>query len=1191
MPASARAAQVRATTTSSAPVTAIAPLPGRSAALVGSARLLTFVSLNSPSHTRPTRTWSVFNRDRIHRIVLADSGQPSSAQGLRALVVGGKEAVLVDLDRDGDHLEVMQRFHLDDFAGDAAFLDNDFVLISTLHNTIHVFRLFPSSTTSSSSPPRASLGFSSTRPLYSLNAPQRPTLWCTRFDRQHYHSDPARGDEGGIRLGAGSLWGDTFLWDVGSAMALREKVVGAGRVGHREVMARDETLRRLAGHKGAVFTVAFSPCTGFLVTGSDDRTLRVWNLALLPPRTPSPPSSSTPPAPAIEHPHLALWGHSARVWRAVFLAPTTFPPRPRPPPAPYTAAGISARSSLEEIDIASVAEDGTARVWRVSLASLDPSAARASSSAAAPDKGYELVATFRDGHDGRSLWAVEGAEGVGSERDGRRVVLTGGADGALRSWVVPPSGPVESPGGEMAGSRSLTRARKGSKVKAFVAAESVGGDEDGGDLVVVLRDDGSFVADFAPSTSSATSSSLPFHLPPFHTSTAFGGVSPTCIFRLVPSPCDTTSTRARHFTLLAFSNRGAFLRARLSSVRALLGEVVETAFDVRPALVSPRLDEDDQGRVRVAVWDRAAWKVALLEVDLSDPLKTAPAIIASIVLPADPARASTALHLLSPTLLLLGTSAGSIELYSACAGGSLERLGVLNGLHDGGIVDLCARRGGDGPAWAVTSVGRDGARRVTRLEVISLGDQGERYLAHNDGRTVLLDHLGQLIQSFDNPSKKVPSQLVRSSSGSMRFYRVVPGQVHVQSIPAAPTFSAPFLLPGLHGREIRAIEAVQTQKGHAFVATAAENGVLSVSQLCNSTCLMTPLWTARNLPSALKELAWSPRPSSSCGDRELHTLFVCGAQELLQAYIMSTSSSSSSSASLEGELNVLPAGQVISSEGGEVRAMDLAVAALGAAAEGRHLVIVGYSDGSLKIWGHDARSSSFSLVARSVEASKCILSVEVVEVELSEVERRWVVVTGASDGLLALRDVTSLVLSSSLPQGAHLSPPSFAFRPHQSGVNALALSCSKQHLMIATGGDDNALSVGSLELSSSDGPSGPLCARLVEHATLSGAHASSIQGLDFLSPTILASSSAEQRLNLYSLSRKPSSSTATTTGPALELELSDSTPLNVADCGAQAVLRRPAGEGSDESEEARWQVLIAGIGVEVVEVGEACALE
>lgn len=287
----------------------------------------------------------------------------------------------------------------------------------------------------------------------------------------------------------------------------------------REVeAAAQETLRRLAGHKvrrprtrparrtsyndstltlpddlaqGAVFTAAFSPCTRFLVTGSDDRTLRVWDLALLPPRPAASASTSAQPAATEEHPHLALWGHSARVWRAVFLAPTPGPPRPPPPStSSIIAAPAHSRTSIDELGIASVAEDGTARVWRVSPAALDPSAARTSSSASAGDKGYVLVATFRDGHDGRSLWAVEGAGTGASEDDGRRVVLTGGADGAVRTWTVPQSGSVGSASAGGASSGSVSGTRKGLKVKAFVAVESAGGEEDERDLVVVLRDDG-----------------------------------------------------------------------------------------------------------------------------------------------------------------------------------------------------------------------------------------------------------------------------------------------------------------------------------------------------------------------------------------------------------------------------------------------------------------------------------------------------------------------------------------------------------------------------------------------------------------------------------------------------------------------------------------------------------------------------
>jgi hypothetical protein len=84
------------------------------------------------------------------------------------------------------------------------------------------------------------------------------------------------------------------------------------------------------------------------------------------------------------------------------------------------------------------------------------------------------------------------------------------------------------------------------------------------------------------------------------------------------------------------------------------------------------------------------------------------------------------------------------------------------------------------------------------------------------------------------------------------------------------------------------------------------------------------------------------------------------------------------------------------------------------------------------------------------------------------------------------------------------------------------------------------------------------------------------KGLDFLSPTLLASSSVEQRLNIYSVD-------STTSPPTIAL--TTSTCLDVADCSAQGVNRiERRGEGAKGG---NWKVLVAGIGIEVVELNEA----
>ena len=78
---------------------------------------------------------------------------------------------------------------------------------------------------------------------------------------------------------------------------------------------------RCIGHEGSVFSVAWSDGGSTLVSTSDDRTTRVWQI-------PSGGSLATKAkvclsgaTPAVLTPIRTLWGHTARVWDAAMLGP------------------------------------------------------------------------------------------------------------------------------------------------------------------------------------------------------------------------------------------------------------------------------------------------------------------------------------------------------------------------------------------------------------------------------------------------------------------------------------------------------------------------------------------------------------------------------------------------------------------------------------------------------------------------------------------------------------------------------------------------------------------------------------------------------------------------------------------------------------------------------------------------------
>ena len=161
---------------------------------------------------------------------------------------------------------------------------------------------------------------------------------------------------------------------------LSELIVGSGTIFNQIVLwdplADGSPGQYVRGHHGVLFSVRFSKDGRYLCSTSDDRTVRLWK------RTGRPHNKKD----MLTCSYASEWvafGHTVRVWDNVFV--------------PSLGVGC----------VASVAEDGTCRVW---------------------DSTGKCLAVLR-GHALKSVWSCA-VDLTG------RVLLTGGGDSSIKLWDV-----------------------------------------------------------------------------------------------------------------------------------------------------------------------------------------------------------------------------------------------------------------------------------------------------------------------------------------------------------------------------------------------------------------------------------------------------------------------------------------------------------------------------------------------------------------------------------------------------------------------------------------------------------------------------------------------------------------------------------------------------------------------------------
>lgn len=104
------------------------------------------------------------------------------------------------------------------------------------------------------------------------------------------------------------------------------------------------------------------------------------------------------------------------------------------------------------------------------------------------------------------------------------------------------------------------------------------------------------------------------------------------------------------------------------------------------------------------------------------------------------------------------------------------------------------------------------------------------------------------------------------------------------------------------------------------------------------------------------------------------------------------------------------------------------------------------------------------------------------------------------------------------------SAPFFSIPVHQSGVNALTISPRREMrqmkenvISLASGGDDGQLSLWHIKIDQKGHENGGLSLQLLSHCSVPLAHSSPLTVLCLPSPTLLVSTSLDQRLCLWSV--------------------------------------------------------------------------
>ncbi|KAK3540294.1 hypothetical protein QTP70_029608 [Hemibagrus guttatus] len=181
------------------------------------------------------------------------------------------------------------------------------------------------------------------------------------------------------------------------------------------------------------------------------------------------------------------------------------------------------------------------------------------------------------------------------------------------------------------------------------------------------------------------------------------------------------------------------------------------------------------------------------------------------------------------------------------------------------------------------------------------------------------------------------------------------------------------------------------------------------------------------------------------------------------------------------------------------------------------LLTLACSDGAVRLFTVGEGRRKVELLWENFYHQRCVLTVASYNLEGPQGKWHVLLFSGATDGAVALWDLTTVLDSKSKDSWHGPSAPCFTLPVHQSGVNTLVISneagqMDKDIITVASGGDDGQLSVMKIRVQLHQKVVFP---ELLSHWTVALAHSAPLTALSALNCATLVSTSPDQRVCVW----------------------------------------------------------------------------